>query len=192
MVDTETAAVSGNGTYTTPSGYTLPTTGTVTGTYQWDASYSGDGNNNAVSDNNNANEQVTVGLASPTLVTTASAAVTLGTTAPTISDSAAAGGRLQRDRHHHLHAHAGRDAVDTTSDPVTGNGTYSASYTLPTTGTVTGTYAWAASYSGDGNNNPAVGNTGAAEQTVVSKASPTLSTIPSVTSVTLGNLTPPS
>ena len=25
--------------------------GTVTGTYQWDASYSGDGNNNAVSDN---------------------------------------------------------------------------------------------------------------------------------------------
>ena len=38
MVDTETVTVSGNGTYTTPTGYTLPTTGTVTGTYQWDAS----------------------------------------------------------------------------------------------------------------------------------------------------------
>ena len=47
VVDTETVTVSGNGTYTTPTGYTLPTTGTVTGTYQWVASYSGDGNNNA-------------------------------------------------------------------------------------------------------------------------------------------------
>ena len=41
LVDTETVPVSGNGTYTTPTGYTLPTTGTVTGTYQWDASYRG-------------------------------------------------------------------------------------------------------------------------------------------------------
>ena len=30
----------------------------MTGTYQWDATYSGDTNNNAVSDNNAANEQV--------------------------------------------------------------------------------------------------------------------------------------
>ena len=49
-MDTETVAVSGNGTYTTPTGFTLPTTGTVTGTYQWDATYSGDGNNNTASD----------------------------------------------------------------------------------------------------------------------------------------------
>src|SRR5262249_52317668 len=49
-VDTETVAVSGNGTYTTPAGFTLPTTGTVTGTYQWNAVYSGDPNNNAASD----------------------------------------------------------------------------------------------------------------------------------------------
>ena len=45
VVDTETVSVSGNGSYSTPTGYTLPTTGTVTGTYQWVASYSGDGNN---------------------------------------------------------------------------------------------------------------------------------------------------
>ena len=45
-VDTETVTVNGNGTYTTPTGFTLPTTGTVTGTYQWDATYSGDANNN--------------------------------------------------------------------------------------------------------------------------------------------------
>ena len=54
LVDTETVAVTGNGTYTTPTGFTLPTTGTVTGTYQWNATYSGDTNNNTVSDNNAA------------------------------------------------------------------------------------------------------------------------------------------
>ena len=138
----------------------------------------GDGNNNAVSDNNNANEQVTVGLASPTLVTTASAAVTLGTSAPTLRDTALLAGGYNETGTMTFTLMLGATQVYTTSDPVTGNGTYSASYTLPTTGTVTGTYEWTASYSGDGNNNPAVGNTGAAEQTVVSTASPTLSTTP--------------
>ena len=47
-IHTEIVNVSGNKTYTTPLGYTLPTTGTVTGTYQWVATYSGDGNNNGV------------------------------------------------------------------------------------------------------------------------------------------------
>jgi hypothetical protein len=51
--------VSGNGPYTT-AGYTLPTTGILTGTYQWDASYNGDTVNNGVSDNNATGEQVTV------------------------------------------------------------------------------------------------------------------------------------
>ena len=59
-MDTETATVSGNGTYTTPTGFTLPTSGTVTGTYQWNATYSGDDNNNSVSENNDESEQVTV------------------------------------------------------------------------------------------------------------------------------------
>ena len=44
----------------------------MTGTYQWDASYSGDTNNNRSSDNNNGNEQVMVSPASPTLTTTPS------------------------------------------------------------------------------------------------------------------------
>jgi len=59
-VDTEEATVTGNGSYSTPTGYTLPTTGTVAGTYQWDASYSGDTDNASVSDNGAASEQVTV------------------------------------------------------------------------------------------------------------------------------------
>jgi hypothetical protein len=56
----EPVSVTGNGPYTPHSGYTLPTTGTVTGTYQWDASYSGDPNNNAASENNATGEQVKV------------------------------------------------------------------------------------------------------------------------------------
>ena len=47
-IHTEIVTASGNGTYTTPVGYTLPTTGTVTGTYQWVVTYSGDGNNTGV------------------------------------------------------------------------------------------------------------------------------------------------
>jgi sugar lactone lactonase YvrE len=43
VVDTETAAVSGPGTYSTPHGF-LPT---QAGTYQWSARYGGDANNNA-------------------------------------------------------------------------------------------------------------------------------------------------
>src|SRR2546430_664622 len=58
LVGSETVAASGNGSYTTPTGYTLPITGTVTGTYQWDVSYSGDTNNNTASDNDAKNEQV--------------------------------------------------------------------------------------------------------------------------------------
>jgi hypothetical protein len=33
LVDTETVAVNGNGTYSTPAGYKLPASGSVTGTY---------------------------------------------------------------------------------------------------------------------------------------------------------------
>jgi hypothetical protein len=42
-IDTETVTVNGDGTYTTPTGFTLP--GMVTGTFDWTVSYSGDPNN---------------------------------------------------------------------------------------------------------------------------------------------------
>jgi len=45
-----------------------------------------------------------------------------------------------------------------------------ASDTLPTTGTVVGTYTWSATYSGDDNNASAVDQGTTAEQTVVSPA----------------------
>ena len=92
--DTQTDLVSGNGTYmaSTP----LPTAGTVAGTYTWTASYVGDANNNAATDQGGVAEQVIVAPTSPTLTTTASPAVTLGTTAPTLSDSAVLAGGLTR------------------------------------------------------------------------------------------------
>ena len=60
-VDTETVTVSGDGTYTTPTGFTTSTAGT----YQWNASYSGDSNNNAVSETSSPGERVVVSKASP-------------------------------------------------------------------------------------------------------------------------------
>ncbi len=59
-VDTETVNVtSGDGTYTTPKGYALPSNPTP-GVYQWDATYNGDSNNNKAIDSGNAWEQVEV------------------------------------------------------------------------------------------------------------------------------------
>src|SRR5260370_357127 len=61
---------------------------------------------------------------------------------------------------------------------VSGNGVYgSGSYTLATNATVAGSYVWTASYTGDGNNNPAGDNwTSAAEQLTEDTANPTLVT----------------
>jgi uncharacterized repeat protein (TIGR01451 family) len=184
IVFTTSDPVSGNGTYT--ASFTLPTTGTVTGTYTWSAHYSGDGNNNPADDQGGAAEQTVVSPANPMLSTTASQSITLGTTAPTISDSAVLSGGYFPTGSIAFTLKQGSTIVFTTSDPVSGNGTYSASFTLPTTGTVTGTYTWSAHYSGDGNNNPADDQGGAAEQTVVSPANPAISTTPGGT-VVLGS-----
>src|SRR5262249_29757700 len=77
-VDTEVVTVNGNGTYTTPTGYTVPTGAAALGSYQWDATYSGDASNNAVSDVNDPAEEVFV-VAGVSLSTAPSApTVTLG------------------------------------------------------------------------------------------------------------------
>ena len=89
LVHMETVTVHGNGSYTTPMGFTLPGSGTATGTYQWDAAYSGDAKHGSISDNNAADEQVTVSAASPTLTTAPSPdTVTLGTTSVRLKDTA--------------------------------------------------------------------------------------------------------
>ena len=189
LVDTETVSVNGNGTYTTPTGYTLPTTGTVTGTYQWNSSFSGDTNNNSTSENNAAAEQVIVSKASPSIVTTPSVtSVTLSTSSVTLNDTAVLSGGYYESGTITFTLYQGSTLVDTETVPVNGNGTYTTptGYALPTTGTVTGTYQWNSSFSGDTNNNSASENNAAAEQVIVSKASPSIVTTPSVSSVTLG------
>ena len=67
MVDTETATVTGNGSYSTPNGY-LPT---AAGTYQWVASYGGDSNNNMVASTKGSEPETVVIAANPTISTTA-------------------------------------------------------------------------------------------------------------------------
>jgi hypothetical protein len=83
-VDTETVTVNGNGTYTTPIGFTLPTIGTVVGTYSWAVTYSGDPNNNPAADQGTFAEQTVVFPASPRLGTGASS----GGLGSTLTDSA--------------------------------------------------------------------------------------------------------
>ena len=92
LVDTVTVTVSGDGSYTTPTGYTLPTTGTVTGTYQWDASYSGDKNNSVATDNNDKVKQVVVGKASMAISTTPSQSIVSQGTATCVTDTATLSG----------------------------------------------------------------------------------------------------
>ncbi len=190
LVDTETVSVTGNGSYTTPSGYTLPTTGTVTGTYQWDASYNGDTNNTAVSDDNASDEQVMVSPAIPTIATTPSmTAVTLGTSSVVLKDTADLLGGYYEIGTITFTLYLGNTLVDTETVSVSSNGSYTTpiGYTLPTAGTVTGTYQWDASYSGDSNNNAVSDNNADDEQVDVSPASPGITTTPSTTSVTLGS-----
>src|SRR5262249_19401699 len=114
------------------------------------------------------------------------AAITLGTTSPTLSDSAVLSGGFNPNGDI-VFTLAGPGGFSYTQiDPVNGNGTYTASTTLPTTGTVAGTYTWTVTYGGDANNIAAVDQGGPAEQTVVSPASPAISTTPDPSTALLG------
>jgi hypothetical protein len=180
VLDDETVPVHGDGTYSTPSGYTLPTTGAQAGTYTWTASYSGDTFNNPADDQGGLAEQTIVSLATPTLVARASPPdATLDPNNPTqMTDSAVlSGGDDPTGKIEFiLTAPDGTTVLDDETVPVDGDGTYStpSGYTLPTTGAQAGTYTWTASYSGDPANDPANDQGGPAEQTVVGKAMPTL------------------
>ncbi len=178
LVDTETVTVNGDGKYTTPTGYTLPSTGTVTGTYQWDATYTGDGNNNLAIDNNDPKEQVTIKPVSPGVgiffTTPSPTSVTLSNTSVVLTDKATLGGDFHPTGTitFTLYDPNGK-LVDTETVTVSGNGNYTTptGYTLATNA-LTGTYQWDASYSGDGNNSGASDNDNANEQVVVTASTP--------------------
>jgi hypothetical protein len=166
---------SGNADYTSGA-YVV----TAAGNYQWSATYNGDGNNNAITDTDPAQEVFTVPKNPTAIVTTASPNITLGTTAPTITDAAVLSGGYNPTGSITFTLTLNGTAVPaaTQTDTVSGNGSYTAQYTLPTSGTVAGTYIWSASYTGDPNNLAAseTGSLTNGEATVVSPAPPTLVT----------------
>src|SRR5262249_41955169 len=125
-VDTETVTVNGSGTYMTPTGFTLPSSGTATSTYQWDATDSGDSNNKSDSDVNNVNEQVTVSAASPKLATIpVPLSVGLGATPVTLTDAAIlVGGFHPTGTITFTLVAPGGGTVDIETVAVSGNGTY--------------------------------------------------------------------
>ena len=156
---TDVVTVNGNGTYTTlqgtnPGGFTLPTSGTVAGTYSWNATYSGDPNNNGATA---SPEPTVVSPASPGLSTTASPGGIAGTTLTDIAHLS--GGYFPTGTITFQLASPGGLAFDTEIIPVSGNGDYRtpSGFTLPT-GTVAGTDVWHVTYSGDPNNNGATAN----------------------------------
>ncbi len=155
-VDTEAVPVFGDGSYTTPAGYTLPATGTVTGGYQWNVSYSGDPANSATSDQNDPAGQVTVSPASPAITSVPSPA-SLGpdSTASLLQDTATLSGAYDPTGSITFTLVDGGATVDTETATVSGDGSYSTptGYTLPAV--PAGTYQWNVTYSGDGNNNSA-------------------------------------
>ena len=169
----QTDTVSDNGTYAAST--TLPASGTVAGTYTWSASYGGDDNNDAASDQSGLAEQTIVSDASPTLTATASPGVSLSPNGPvTLSDSAVLAGGFDPTGSITFTLSGPGGFSYSQTDTVSDNGTYAASTTLPTSGMVAGTYTWSASYGGDDNNDAASDQSGLAEQTIVSDASPTL------------------
>ena len=132
QVDQETVSVNGDGNYTTPAGYLLPPTGTVTGTYHWYAAYDGDPYNDPSSDG--AGEQVTVNPAIPTITTTPNlTSVNLGTAPTSLKDTATLLGGYYPTGSITFTLHdPSNNVVDTETATVNGNGSYSTptGYTL--------------------------------------------------------------
>jgi hypothetical protein len=175
-VDTETMAISGNGTYTTPAG-AKPS---QAGTYWWTASYSGDSADNPAA-TKCGDESVTISQASPALATAPSGGGTVGTA---VADTAflAGGDNPTGTIEFQLYgpsatASCSGTAVFDKTVTVTGDGSYPSPSFTPAQ---TGTYWWTASYSGDANNT-AVTSGCDKESVTISQASPGIATAPSVT-----------
>jgi hypothetical protein len=167
---TESVAVTGDGTYTTPTSVLA----TQVGTYTWSASYNGDTLNNGASDNGD-NETATTIKASPALATQVAESNGNVVGTATLSDTATLSGGYSVSGGTITFTLTAPDGSKTTeSVAVTGDGTY----TTPTSvlATQVGTYTWSAVYSGDDLNQLANDQGDAAEQATTVKATPTIST----------------
>src|SRR5262249_27404699 len=161
-----TVTVTGNGTYSTPTGYTLPGSGTVTGTYQWNASYSGDANNKATSEDNDQTEQVTINPAKPAILTTPSD--TAGSVNDVLNVTTRQSGGVQFDGTGSITFNLygpndpNCDGQPAYTETVTAdhNGDYTTSNASVLADTA-GIWNWTATFSGDSNNTGAVSGCGA-------------------------------
>src|SRR5947207_2031154 len=151
----------GNARYSPQTGFTpdvTPSGPDLTGTYQWNATYSGDANNYATKETADPTAQVTVYTHMPTLSTTPDrTSVTLGPPV-TLHDAAfLQGGFNPRGSiTFTLVGPDGTTVVDTEMVLVNGNGLYSTPTGFTPMGPYgAGTYQWNATYSGDANNNAA-------------------------------------
>ena len=168
--------VSSSGTATSGSA-----TFNTVGTYYWYAVYSGDSNNVGVT---SACETLTVIKASPTISTSLSAStITVGSsdydTATLASDSGSNTGGTVTYSYYSGSSCSGSATTVSTVTVSAGSVPNSASVTF----TSAGSYSWNAAYSGDGNNN---GATSACETLTVNKASPTITTSLSASSINAG------
>ena len=175
-----TATVTNNGTYNPSAGLTP----TVAGNYWWYVSYNGDANNNAAASTCPSATETIVALASPTVTAAAPSTGTAGTAIATSAISSAFGSSSGSNATGTITFYedgpsasapsactgAGWNSVGTAT--VTNNGTYHPSAGF--TPTVVGNYWWYVSYSGDSNNNPANSTCPSATETVVGKASLTV------------------
>ncbi len=164
---TGAVTVNGNGTYASSA-----FTPTGAGTYEFVATYRGDGNNaSAGSSCGAAGESVVVAQVSPTLTAQASSTVAAG---GQISDTATlAGGSLPTGSITYKlfgpnnSACTGTPIFTSTISSVSGNGDY---VSPPFTTSAVGTYNWVVTYSGDANNVGATVACGAANSSVVTAA----------------------
>ncbi len=167
-VDTEQVTVSGDGSYTTPTG-AVPA---QTGTYWWTASYSGDTQNKSAA-TKCGSEQATIGPASPGITTSQHPATAVVGSA--VADQATVTGgfsptgtvtfTLYGD------ASCSGSPLFTDTENLSGGTATSAGYTT----TATGTDYWVAAYNGDAGNNPVTSDC-TSEPVSVIPASPGITT----------------
>jgi hypothetical protein len=138
------------------------------GKYRWVASYSGDGQNEAVSGAcGEPSELTTVGKVSPTIATQASPAVGLGdgliSDTATVSGGHEASGRVVFALYGPADPACVHTALFSTSVPLSADGTATSSGFGPAS---VGEYHWTATYVGDANNEEVAGSCGDPNESV--------------------------
>jgi hypothetical protein len=180
--ETASPTTDGNGSYTASF------SGLAVGSFEFQASYAGDGNNSPAT-SGCGSEPLSVSKTAPSISTLLSeSTITVGgsvTDTATLSDatgSASGNITISVFSGSNVDACSGTAIASETASPTTdGNGSYTASFS----GLAVGSFEFQASYAGDGNNSPATSGCGS-EPLSVSKTAPSISTLLSESTITVG------